>query len=404
MIIAELGGVRQYVSQLGEGVVGVAAADGRLLWHYPQMTHKYGNVHTAMIWNDAVFTLCGWGRGCALLKLVPGKEGLNIEERYKAKGDFDSWISSSIRVGNDVYSFSRSVSCLDISTGEARWSGGSGYARSPVTYADGRFYVRRGDGQVRLVEATPEGITLHGEFHVPPSSKARTWTFPVVAGGRLYLRDQDLLYCYDVRGTNYKAPTAVWESPKPIAAPSERTSSKEEATRPQATRDRGPAPDAIFVPTPQDIVEKMLDVAKVSKDDVVYDLGCGEGRIVITAAKVYGCKSIGYEINKSLVRLARENAEQAKVDDLVTIEEKDLFNADLSEASVITLYLGSKLNRELVPQLEKLRPGSRVVSHEFDIPGVQPDKVVKVVSDEDDVEHTIYLWITPLKRQQIEPK
>ena len=400
IIIAESGGVRQYVSQLSEGVVGVAAVDGRLLWHYPEITHKYGNVHSAMIWNDGVFTLCGWGCGCALLKLVPGEKGFDIEERYKAKGDFDSWISSTIRIGNDVYSFARSVSCLDISTGEQRWSeSGSGYARSPVTYADGRFYVRRGDGHVRLAEATGKGITLYGEFDVPPSGKARTWTFPVVAGGRLYLRDQDLLYCYDVRGTDYKPPTAVWGPPKPIAAPSKTTSSGEDVVKTQATRDRGAAPDAIFVPTPQDIVEKMLEVAKVSKDDVLYDLGSGEGRIVITAARVYGCKAIGYEIDKSLVRLARENAEEAKVDDWVRFEDEDLFKADLSEASVITLYLGPELNRKLIRQLEKLRPGSRVVSHEFDMPGIQPDKVVKMVSGEDDVEHTIYLWTTPLKRQ-----
>lgn len=399
MIVAELGGVRQYVNQLGEGVVGVAAGDGRLLWHYPKMTHKYGNVHTAMIWNDAVFTLCGWGLGCALLKPVPGEEGFDIEERYKAKGDFDSWISSSIRIGNDVYSFTKDVSCVDISTGEQRWKSGSGYARPPVTYADGRFYVRRGDGNVKLAEATLEGITLHGEFDVPPSSKARTWTFPVVAGGRLYLRDQDLLYCYDVRGKRYKAPRAVWETAKPIAPPLKNTSSKEDVAGAKATRDRGTAVEAIFVPSPQDIVEKMLEVAKVTKDDIVYDLGSGEGRIVITAAKVHGCKSIGYEIDKSLVSLSRENARKAKVEDLVTIEEMDLFKADLSEASVVTLYLGTTLNRKLVRQLDKLRPGSRVISHEFDIPGTKPDKVVKVVSQEDDVEHTIYLWTTPLKRE-----
>ncbi|MHC4745396.1 MAG: outer membrane protein assembly factor BamB family protein, partial [Planctomycetota bacterium] len=399
VIIAELGGVRQYVSQLGEGVVGVAADNGRLLWHYPKMTHKYGNVHTPMIWDDAVFTLCGWNLGCALLKPVPAEEGFDIEERYKAEGNFDSWIGSSIRIGNDVYSFSKNVCCVDLSTGKPRWSGGKGYARSPVIFADGRFYVRRGDGNVRLAEATPDGITLHGEFDIPPSSKARTWTFPVVAGGRLYLRDQDLLYCYDVRGPDYRPPKAVWKPPKPIAAPSKNTSSKQDVAESEATRDRGAAVDAIFVPTPQDIVEKMLEAAKVTRDDVLYDLGSGEGRIVITAAKVYGCKSIGCEIDKNLVRLSRENARKANVEDLVTIKEMDLLKADLSEASVVTLYLGPAMNRKLIRQLDKLRPGSRIVSHEFDMPGIRPDKVVKAISEEDDIEHTIYLWTTPLKRE-----
>ena len=159
------------------------------------------------------------------------------------------------------------------------------------------------------------------------------------------------------------------------------------------------APDVIFVPTPQDVVDRMLELVKVKKDDLVYDLGCGDGRIVVTAAKRYGCKAVGYDIDPERVKESLENVEKSNVGQLVRIEQKDIFTLDLSEANVITLYLLPELNVKLIPQLEKLKPGSRIVSHDFRMKGVKPDKVVKVVSDEDYVEHKIYLWTSPLKKK-----
>ena len=161
-----------------------------------------------------------------------------------------------------------------------------------------------------------------------------------------------------------------------------------------------PEPDVEFVPTPQDVVDKMLELAKVTKDDLVYDLGCGDGRIVVTAAKRYGCRAIGYDIDPQRVKESLENVEMNNVGHLVRIEQKDIFTLDLSKANVITLYLLPELNVELIPQLEKLKPGSRIVSHDFDMEGVQPDKVVKTDSNEDDKEHKIYLWTSPLKKIQ----
>jgi predicted O-methyltransferase YrrM len=156
--------------------------------------------------------------------------------------------------------------------------------------------------------------------------------------------------------------------------------------------------DVGIVYTPQDVVDKMLELAEVKKDDLVYDLGCGDGRIVVTAAKKYGCKAVGYDTNPPCVKEALENAEKNKVAQLVKIEQKDIFTLDLSQASVITLYLNPELNLKLIPQLEKLRPGSRIVSHNVDMEGVEPDKVVKLVSSETQREHTIYLWTPPLKK------
>jgi len=145
----------------------------------------------------------------------------------------------------------------------------------------------------------------------------------------------------------------------------------------------------------------MLRLADVKKDDVVFDLGCGDGRIVVAAAKKVGCKATGYDIDPVRVKELLENVKTNKVEDLVTIEEKDIFTLDLSKASVVTLYLLPSLNVKLVPQLEKLKPGSRIVSHAFDMKGCKPD-VVATVNCEDGNARKVYLWTTPLKREKDE--
>jgi precorrin-6B methylase 2 len=157
-------------------------------------------------------------------------------------------------------------------------------------------------------------------------------------------------------------------------------------------------PDVIFVPTPQEVVEKMLELAKVTKDDVVYDLGCGDGRIVCTAAKKYKCKAVGFDIDPE--RIKDSEATKAKLDadiqKLVTIEKKDIFKVDLSKATVVTLYLLPDLNVKLIPQLKKMKEGSRIVSHAFDMRGVKEEQKV-AVKTKDDREYDIYLWKIPLK-------
>jgi SAM-dependent methyltransferase len=156
-------------------------------------------------------------------------------------------------------------------------------------------------------------------------------------------------------------------------------------------------PDVHFVGTPPEVVDWMLHLARVKKDDVVYDLGCGDGRILVAAAKTYGCKAVGYDIDPQRVKESRENVSKNNVEPLVTVEEKDIFTLDLSGASVVTLYLLPALNVRLIPQLEKLKPGSRIVSHDFDMQGVMPDAVLTLWS-EDGQEHKVYLWTAPLKK------
>jgi SAM-dependent methyltransferase len=156
------------------------------------------------------------------------------------------------------------------------------------------------------------------------------------------------------------------------------------------------APDVIYVPTPQPVVDRMLELADVQEGDVVYDLGCGDGRIVVTAAVRYGVKAWGFDVDPERVVEARANVRAAGVEDLVTIENKDIFTLDLSPASVVMLYLLPELNVRLIPQLEQLAPGSRVVSHDFDMQGVTPLEQVTMRVAPDF--HEIYLWQTPFTR------
>jgi len=194
-------------------------------------------------------------------------------------------------------------------------------------------------------------------------------------------------------------------------APPATKSAAAEATGTSTARDFDPKrdltepprrPDVHFVPTPELVVDKMLEIAKVTSDDLVYDLGCGDGRIVIAAARKYGARAIGYDIDPVRVAEARANVKEAGVEHLVTIEQADIFTLDLSPASVVTLYLLPRLNVKLIPQLEQLKPGSRIVSHDFDMEGVQHQQFLTMVVadqyDEDDMrEHYIYYWETPLK-------
>ncbi len=188
-----------------------------------------------------------------------------------------------------------------------------------------------------------------------------------------------------------KAPSSTTTPPPTQAPTAQNPPAVEEVQEPKR-------PDVIFVPTPQEVVDKMLELAQVTKDDVVYDLGCGDGRIVVTAAKKFGCRAFGFDVDPERIQESKENVEKNGVGNLVTIEQKDIFTLDLSKVNVVTLYLLPSLNVKLIPQLEKLKPGSRIVSHDFDMRGVTPDKTVTVDGD-GGYEHTVYLWTTPLKKE-----
>jgi hypothetical protein len=148
-------------------------------------------------------------------------------------------------------------------------------------------------------------------------------------------------------------------------------------------------PDVIFVPTPEEVVEEMLKVANVTGKDVLYDLGSGDGRIPITAAKKFGTRGIGVDIDPERIKEANENLKNSGVGDKVKFIQGDLFEMDLTPATVITLYLLPALNLKLRPKLLKLKPGTRIVSHDFDMGDWKPEKTVKVGT------RNVYFWTIP---------
>jgi precorrin-6B methylase 2 len=151
------------------------------------------------------------------------------------------------------------------------------------------------------------------------------------------------------------------------------------------------APDVIFVPTPHEVVDAMLKVAKVGKDDVLYDLGSGDGRIPITAAQKYGiARGIGIDINPQRIKEANENLRKARVGDRVRFINADLFESNLSDATVITLYLLPELNLKLLPKLLKeAKPGTRIVSHAFDMGTWKPEQSLDVEG------RKVFFWTIP---------
>jgi len=161
-------------------------------------------------------------------------------------------------------------------------------------------------------------------------------------------------------------------------------------------------PDVPYVPTTEEAVKEMLKLADVKKSDVVYDLGCGDGRIVIAAAKTYGARGVGIDINPVRIAEAKENAKKAGVESLVRFEENDLFQANFHEATVVTLFLLSNINLKLRPRLlEQLKPGTRVVSNTFDMGDWKPLKEAKVggADDEDSyLSRNLFLWTIPAKK------
>jgi SAM-dependent methyltransferase len=147
-----------------------------------------------------------------------------------------------------------------------------------------------------------------------------------------------------------------------------------------------------FVPSPQEVVDKMITVAGVKKGDVVYDMGSGDGRIVIAAAKK-GARAVGFEIDGDLVKESRENIRKAGVQNLAEIRQQDILTVDFSPATVVTMYLLPDVNLKLKPNLQKqLKSGSRIVSHSFDMGDWKPDRVERVDG------RTIYLWTIPAKK------
>jgi outer membrane protein assembly factor BamB len=196
-VAADIAGIRQYIVLTGNGVLGLRANDGGLLWRYDEISNRTANVATPIVKGDSVFVSTDYGTGCALLKLEAAGGGIRASEVYFNR-DMRNHYGTSVLVGDHLYGFSsRILTAMDFRTGEVAWKDRS-VGKGQVAYAEGKLYIFSEEGVVGLAEATPEGYREISRFSIEHGD-LRTWTQPVIANGKLYLRDQDTVSCYDIR-------------------------------------------------------------------------------------------------------------------------------------------------------------------------------------------------------------
>lgn len=206
IVVSNAAGVKQYVQLLGRGLVGVRASDGKHLWHYNRVANGVANISTPIVRANWVFASTGYQTGSALLELVPSGDGVAAREVYFLDSKtLQNHHGGLVLVGNHVYAGHGHNKgfpiCVDFVTGQVAWGGdirNAGTGSAAVMYADGRLYFRYENGVVVLIEATPEGYREKGSFTIP-GVRDPSWAHLAVADGRLYVREQDRLYCYDVR-------------------------------------------------------------------------------------------------------------------------------------------------------------------------------------------------------------
>ncbi len=205
VVVSEACGVRQYVQLLGQGVVGVRAADGQFLWRYNRIANRTANIPTPIVRGDLVFCSTGYGAGSALLRLVKSDDGIRAEEVYFLPGRvLQNHHGGLVLVGDYLYGGhghnAGAPVCVEFKTGKVVWKKdrAPGGGSAAVLYADGELYFRYQDGRMVLVDATPKGYRERGRFSLPENSHMPSWPHPVIANGRLFIRDQDNLLCFDV--------------------------------------------------------------------------------------------------------------------------------------------------------------------------------------------------------------
>jgi len=379
------GGVPQYVMFHGSGLAGFAAEDGRLLWRFERPRTRNGSTYAPICLGNLIVSPNGYGGGLVAFEILANETRWDTVLRYQVPLWLDAFQDSSVVAGGRLYLIENGLPvCLDPLEGTRLWGDGTAVSgqQTAATWAQGHLYLRTIGAEIVLLKVTEAGTSEAGRFRIPESHPAVGVTTPVVANGRLWVRDDNRLFSYDISETALRARPSA---PAHVAiglTDGELGDSPKTLPEPRTGTDR--APDAVFVPTPHDIVNRMLAEA-------------GVGRIVIAATKNYRCEAVGYEIDEQLVKRARENLVREKVEGLARIEHEDLFTVDLSPFDVVTTFLYPRLMQRLIPQFEELKPGSRIVSHQFEIPGFQPDKVLLVRSDEDGEIHRVLVWITPLK-------
>jgi outer membrane protein assembly factor BamB len=400
-LVLEIGGKAQVVAPQGDGWVrSFDARTGKPLWKFDinpkqrRAVEKNFFLNAPVSYNGHVYIAGGQdveggegpgrlvcldptGRGDLSLELQTAK-GVTANPHPGVIWYFDGIgrsmslvaIHQDLLVAVDYAGF---LYCLDARTGREFWTqdlGGNSFA-SPLI-ADNKIYAATEEGDIFIFELGREKKLIARMFAESP-----IYSPLIYANGVLYLRDMDHIY-------------AIQERDGPVPAESPRAADTERAS----VQHR--APDAVYVPTPHDVVARMLEMARVTKESVVIDLGSGDGRIPILAAERYGCKALGYEIDPRLVELSRRAVAERKLQERVQIEQEDIFTKDLSNADVITVFLYPRLMERLLPQFARLKPGTRIISHQFGIPGVAPEESIVMDSAETGQKHRVLIWTTPL--------
>ena len=308
------------------------------------------------------------------------------------------------------------LTCVDVASGRKLWSTEEiGLSVSPPVIKDRLVYVLDGQGFVRCLEAAT------GKLVWTFDTLSSIATPPLIADGFLYVATTDPeMLIFDVRfgsaggerGTRKPIairplPSCLYAGPvfvggrlflaleKSLFAIHETTQGN--VGERHVTLTRGAAPDALFIPTSRDLIPRIMELAAVQSTDVFYDLGSGDGRLLISAAKNQGCRAVGFEVNRELVDQSREAIRKAGVQSKAAVMNEDLLKANLEEATVIFLYIGERLNGQLLPKLRALPNGVRIVSHDFHLPGIIAEHVQRIDSSEDGRDHALYLYRTPLR-------
>lgn len=388
-VVTEAGGIRQYVSYMRHGLFGFRASDGKILWsRVEDLENAHYSSQTPIVQTDSVISTAGYVGPLMRLTLHSSPEGIAVTEEFVVRKGAMSLVQDSTVVMDSRLlglQIPARLICVDARTGKVQWGRRlTDREASSLTVADNRLWIHGAGGVVTLVEPAPTGPVEKASFKLPGPKVSSGAAMPVIAGGRLYLRRENVLYRYDVRKRSSLGPGSV---PQRIvlSVPSRPPPGTTQTVR-----------RAAFVPTPQSVVEKMLRLADVSDKDVVCDLGSGDGRVLLTAAKSYGARAIGYEIDAELVRSSRKQVEAQGLQGLISVEERDMFTADLSQVTVVAVYLPEEFLARLLPQFRTMKPGARIVSHQFRLPGIQPKGKQAIQSGEDGLEHEILLYQTPL--------
>jgi outer membrane protein assembly factor BamB len=296
--------------------------------------------------------------------------------------------------------FSGLVHAFDAQSGRRHWA----YDLLAATWSsplivDDKIYVSDEDGDVMCfnLSADPKQATREVDVGDVPNMRASVFSPPVFANGVLYIATRTHLCA--IAAPNDLNNVSERETEDPSGRKGESGDPVQSAARGIAGR----VPKPIFAPTPQDVVEAMLRSAGVAKDDLVIDLGSGDGRIVITAAKKHGARGIGYEIDPQLVWSSRDRAQQEGIATLVEIREQEMYTADLSEARLIAVYLYPVVLEKLKPQFAAMKPGAWIVSHHYEIPDATPERELIVKSKATGNDHRVLLYKIPLSNKRATP-